>query len=88
MNIPELYIIIPCYNEEKVLPITCSMFLDKLQSLISRQAVSDRAAYCLWMTVLRTIHGKSFANYPNKTSIILAFGRAATAGIRILFWQV
>ncbi|RHP34951.1 glycosyltransferase family 2 protein [Lachnotalea sp. AF33-28] len=43
MNIPELYIIIPCYNEEKVLPITCSMFLDKLQSLISRQAVSDQS---------------------------------------------
>ena len=43
MNIPELYIIIPCYNEEKVLPITCSMFLDKLQSLISRQAVSGQS---------------------------------------------
>lgn len=25
---PRLYMIIPCYNEEKVLPITSEMFLD------------------------------------------------------------
>ncbi len=31
---PCLSIIIPCYNEEDVLPVTCSMFLDKLTSLI------------------------------------------------------
>ncbi len=31
---PILYIVIPCYNEEKVLPITSSLFLDKLNSLI------------------------------------------------------
>ena len=29
-----LYIIIPCYNEEAVLPITSKMFLKKLQFLI------------------------------------------------------
>lgn len=28
--LPILYIIIPCYNEEKVLPITSGMFLDKI----------------------------------------------------------
>lgn len=30
---PLLYIIIPCYNEEAVLPLTAPMFLDKLQAL-------------------------------------------------------
>ena len=30
---PRLFIIIPCYNEEQVLPITSGMFLDKLRSL-------------------------------------------------------
>ena len=30
---PRLYIIIPCYNEQAVLPITAPMFLDKLSSL-------------------------------------------------------
>ena len=34
MQPPVLYIIIPCYNEEKVLPITSGMFLEKLNSMI------------------------------------------------------
>lgn len=33
MNIPRLYIIIPCYNEEAVLPITAPLFREKLLSL-------------------------------------------------------
>lgn len=27
---PVLFIVIPCYNEEKVLPITSTMFLNKI----------------------------------------------------------
>lgn len=38
---PILYIIIPCYNEESVLPITSGMFLDKLNSLIDQELISD-----------------------------------------------
>lgn len=38
---PILYIIIPCYNEEEVLPITCEMFLEKLTSLIGKGKISD-----------------------------------------------
>ena len=38
---PVLYIVIPCYNEEKVLPITSGMFLEKLKSLISADIISD-----------------------------------------------
>ena len=34
MKQPVLYIVIPCYNEEEVLPITAPLFLKKLQSLI------------------------------------------------------
>ena len=37
---PKLYIIIPCYNEEAVLPITAPMFLNKLNSLISKGKIS------------------------------------------------
>ena len=36
-----LYIIIPCYNEEKVLPVTSEMFLQELQILISKGKISD-----------------------------------------------
>lgn len=34
MGLPRLYVIIPCYNEEAVLPVTAPLFLDKLFSLI------------------------------------------------------
>lgn len=38
---PVLYLVIPCYNEEKVLPVTSGMFLEKLKSLISEAVISD-----------------------------------------------
>lgn len=39
--IPVLYIIIPCYNEEKVLPLTSGMFLNKITELIQRGKIDD-----------------------------------------------
>ena len=41
MNI--LYIIIPCYNEETVLPITSKLFLSKLNSLIESGKISNNS---------------------------------------------
>ncbi|NLK22470.1 MAG: glycosyltransferase family 2 protein [Clostridiales bacterium] len=38
---PILYIVIPCYNEEEVLPITCDMFLNKINELIKIDKISD-----------------------------------------------
>lgn len=38
---PCLYIIIPCYNEEKVLPITNKIFLDKIKELVAKEKISD-----------------------------------------------
>ena len=40
-NKPVLYIVIPCYNEEKVLPITSTMFLDKINELVKLNRISD-----------------------------------------------
>lgn len=57
MSIPILYLIIPCYNEEKVLPITNELFVDKVSSLIDRKIVSplsrilyvdDGSKDCTW----------------------------------------
>lgn len=36
-----LYIVIPCYNEEKVLPITAPLFLGKINELVSKGKISD-----------------------------------------------
>ena len=37
---PTLYIIIPCYNEEKVLPITAPLFLEQLKVMQSEDLIS------------------------------------------------
>ena len=41
MKTPVLWIVIPCYNEETVLPITAPMFLNKVNELISKGKISD-----------------------------------------------
>ena len=38
---PKLFIVIPCYNEEEVLPQTAPLFLEELKHLISKHHVSS-----------------------------------------------
>ena len=40
---PILWIVIPCYNEEQVLPLTAPMFLEKLQDLAGREMISPNS---------------------------------------------
>ena len=40
---PVLYIVIPCYNEEQVLPITAPLFLGKLQSLAAAGRIAPES---------------------------------------------
>lgn len=42
-NKPKLCIVIPCYNEEEVLPITAPMFLDKINELIGLGLISEES---------------------------------------------
>ena len=39
MKLPILYLIIPCYNEEAVLPITAPMFLQKITDLVNAEKI-------------------------------------------------
>ena len=41
MSLPVLYIVIPCYNEEAVLPLTKGLFLDKLNSFVAAGRIAD-----------------------------------------------
>ena len=43
MSKPILWIVIPCYNEEQVLPITAPMFLQKITSLTEKGMISDKS---------------------------------------------
>ena len=40
MTAPVLYIVVPCYNEQEVLPVTAPMFLAKLDALIKAGKIS------------------------------------------------
>ena len=37
---PRLYMVIPCYNEQEVLPITSGMFLEELKDLVGKEKIS------------------------------------------------
>ena len=38
-----LYMVIPCYNEEEVLPVTSGLFLEELQLLIEKEKISEES---------------------------------------------
>ncbi|MDO4515303.1 MAG: glycosyltransferase family 2 protein, partial [Lachnospiraceae bacterium] len=40
MSACRLFMVIPCYNEEQVLPITSKMFLEELNDLIAKEKIS------------------------------------------------
>lgn len=42
-NLPKLCIVIPCYNEEEVLPITAPLFFKKILSLINLEKISTNS---------------------------------------------
>ena len=43
MSKPILWVVIPCYNEEKVFPVTLPMFRAELDLLIEREMISDQS---------------------------------------------
>lgn len=43
MKTPVLYIVIPCYNEQEVLPITAPLFLQKIESLTQKGRISPES---------------------------------------------
>ena len=47
MSKPILWIVIPCYNEEQVLPITAPMFLEKISGLAAQGQVSEKSRVLL-----------------------------------------
>ena len=42
-ELPRIAIIIPCYNEEAVLPETAPMFLDELKLMIDKGKINDNS---------------------------------------------
>lgn len=40
---PVLYFVVPCYNEQEVLPISAQLFLSKLSDLVAADTISDKS---------------------------------------------
>ena len=40
-NAPTLWMIVPCYNEQEVLPVTAPLFLEQLQNMYHHNKISD-----------------------------------------------
>ncbi len=38
---PVLFVIVPCFNEEQVLPVTSELFLEEIKDLIEKKKISD-----------------------------------------------
>lgn len=80
---PVLYIVIPCYNEESVLPITSGMFRDKVRQLADAGKSKRReAAFCSSTTAARTRRGRLSRRCPRKTRASKVLRRAATEGTK------
>lgn len=56
-----LYLVVPCYNDEKTLPASAPVFLEKLEALIGAGTISEKSrlllindgsADCTWDTIL------------------------------------
>lgn len=43
---PVLWIVVPCYNEQEVLPVTAPLFLRKIQQLIADGKIADQSVVC------------------------------------------
>lgn len=87
MSKPVLWIVIPCYNEEQVLPITAPMFLEKIHSLTAQGLVSDKSRVLFVNDGSRDKTWELIQALPHRTSTISAFPRAATAATRTPCWR-
>ena len=84
---PRLYMIIPCYNEEKVLPITSEMFLEELNLLITKDKISENSRILFVNDGSKDKTWDLIKVFRRKTNISSGFVRAETEDIKMLFWQ-
>ena len=78
---PILYIVIPCYNEQEVLPITAPLFLQKINDLAAAGKISPDSR------VLFVNDGSRDRTWEPVMNTMSVSVRAATVGTRTLCWR-
>ena len=83
---PILYIVIPCYNEQEVLPITAPLFLKKIQDLAAAGKISPDSRILFVNDGSRDKTWQIICSWPGAIPTMSASARAATAAIRTRCW--
>lgn len=83
-----LYVVVPCYNEEEVLPETSKRLKEKMTSLIAGNVISDRSRVIFVMMVQRIQRGVSYRSFIRKMRFLAELISAVTEGIRMHCLQV
>ena len=82
---PTLYLIIPCYNEEKVLPLTAPLFLQEITLLTEKNLISEQSRIMFIDDGSRDKTWEIITRLSKENESIVASVRAATVGIRMRF---
>ena len=83
---PILWIVIPCYNEEQVLPLTAPMFLQKLRDLAARGQISENSRVLFVNDGSADRTWEIILELSERMSTSLASARAGTGAIRTRCW--
>ena len=79
MKLPVLYVVIPCYNEEQVLPVTSGLFFEKIHALVKAEKISPESRVLFVNDGSKDETWPSSASCLRKTSAVKAFAFLATA---------
>lgn len=83
MKKPRLFIIIPCYNEQEVLPITAPLFLKKLNDLIAKDKIHSNSKILFIMMVRMITHGILFVSLQTRIRTMQALRKVGIVVIKM-----
>lgn len=84
---PTLWIVVPCFNEQEVLPITAPMFLQKMNELIDEGKVSEKSTVCFVDDGSKDDTWEIIQTLPPRRNAARACPCRATEDIKTLFWR-
>ena len=88
MKIPILYIVIPCYNEEQVLPITSKEFLNKIYELIEKQLIDPKSRILFVNDGSKDATWNIIKELAAADEHYIGISQSRNRGIRMQFWLV
>lgn len=78
--VPVLYLIVPCYNEEQVLPISNELFLHKIQSLIDNGVISQSSKILYVDDGSKDNTWNIICNFAKKNSLVEGISQSRNRG--------